>query len=152
MYILFIHYSITQFPLSVNSSFEKNFNLLNIQQKRQKHGFYLNIFWQRRKNLFFDALHTSRSLKYPRTKPLHPHIMLTKAQKNRYTSRLQTLHNGRRTQIMGCLCQLFEDYKCLWIIIFALLLLSSNGCLCGNDGCGSGCGTPYRPGCNNCCN
>ena len=50
---------------------------------------------------------------------------------------------------MGCLCQLFEDYKCLWIIIFALLLLSSNGCLCGcNDGCGSGCssgcGTSYR--------
>ena len=51
---------------------------------------------------------------------------------------------------MSCLCQLFEDYKCLWIIIFGLLLLSSNGCLCG---CNDGCGGSYRPSCNNgCCN
>lgn len=36
---------------------------------------------------------------------------------------------------MGCLCNFFEDNKCLWIIIIALILLSCNGCGCGN-GCG----------------
>ena len=42
--ILFIHYSITQFPLYVNSSFEKNLLLRNIRQKRQKSRRLLKYF------------------------------------------------------------------------------------------------------------
>ena len=43
----------------------------------------------------------------------------------------------RRTPKMGCLCQIFEDSKFLWLVIFALFLLScNNGCGCG---CGCGC-------------
>jgi len=40
---------------------------------------------------------------------------------------------------MGCLCQIFEDSKFLWLVIFALFLLSCNNG-CGNYGsCGCGC-------------
>jgi len=49
---------------------------------------------------------------------------------------------------MGCFCDFFEDSKCLWIVIIALILLYCNGCGCGScggnyggrrDGCGCGC-------------
>ena len=51
--------------------------------------------------------------------------------------------NGRRISEMNCLCNIFEDSKFLWLVIFALFLLSCNdGCGCGgyNGGCGNGCG------------
>lgn len=42
---------------------------------------------------------------------------------------------------MGCLCQIFEDSKFLWLVIFALFLLScNNGCGSNYGGCGCGCG------------
>ena len=51
---------------------------------------------------------------------------------------------------MGCLCDIFEDNKCLWIVLIAIFLLYCNGCGCGcgcNDGCGGGCGGRGRGGC-----
>ena len=48
---------------------------------------------------------------------------------------------------MGCLCQIFEDSKLLWLVIFAIFLLNcNNGCgNCGYNTCGCnscGCGNP----------
>ena len=49
---------------------------------------------------------------------------------------------------MGCLCEIFEDNKCLWIVIIALILLYCNGCGCG---CGNGCGGGFNGGCGGRC-
>ncbi len=50
---------------------------------------------------------------------------------------------------MNCLCNIFEDSKFLWLVIFALFLLSCNdngcGCGCGYNNGGCGCGN------NGCC-
>lgn len=51
---------------------------------------------------------------------------------------------------MGCLCDIFEDNKCLWIVLIAIFLLYCNGCGCGcgyNDGCGNGRGGRGGCGC-----